>query len=306
MPFRHCLAAGLVAVIWGFNFIAVHASLEHFPPFLLVLLRWVCVAVPTVLFVPRPTAPLQHLIGYGVGFGTLQFLFFYWGMAAGMPTGLTSLVLQASAPFTVLLGVVFFREPLTVARALGVALAGAGLVLVASQRAAATGVLPFALVLAGALGWAFGNLASRAARPAEPMRFILWASVVPILPMALVSGVAEGPQVIGTAISTAGQAPWALAGLAYTCVAATAIGGALWSWLLARHPAGAVAPWSMLAPVTGLAAAVALLGERPSALEWVGCAVVVVGVITASTSPRSPRAWLRGSPAAPLRAPLPG
>src|SRR3546814_7950313 len=104
VPVNHRLLACSVAVMWGLNFIASHASLEHFPPLFLAALRFALIAVPTVLLVPRPAVELRWLIGYGLGFGTLQFLFLYWGMAAGMPAGLASLVLQASAPCPVLLG----------------------------------------------------------------------------------------------------------------------------------------------------------------------------------------------------------
>src|SRR3990170_2369134 len=108
MPISHRLLAMSVAVMWGLNFIAIDASLAQFPPFLLVALRFAIIAVPTVLLIPRPQVPVRWLLGYGIGFGTLQFLFLYWGMAVGMPTGLASLVLQSSAPFTVLLGAVVF------------------------------------------------------------------------------------------------------------------------------------------------------------------------------------------------------
>ena len=100
MPISHRLLAVSVAVMWGLNFIAIDASLSQFPPFLLVALRFALIAVPTLLLVPRPQVPLRWLLGYGLGFGTLQFLFLYWGMAVGMPAGLASLVLQSSAPFT--------------------------------------------------------------------------------------------------------------------------------------------------------------------------------------------------------------
>lgn len=40
--------------------------------------------------------------GYGLGFGTVQFGLLFLAIDTGMPTGLASLVLQASAPFTVL------------------------------------------------------------------------------------------------------------------------------------------------------------------------------------------------------------
>ncbi len=94
MSNSHRLLAVSVAVMWGLNFLAIHASLEQFPPFLCVALRWTLLAIPAILFVPRPRVPLRWLLGYGIGFGILQFVFLYWAMGAGMPTGLASLVLH--------------------------------------------------------------------------------------------------------------------------------------------------------------------------------------------------------------------
>ena len=104
LPTSHRLLACLVALIWGVNFLAIHASLDQFPPLFLVALRFTLLAVPTLLLVPRPQVPTRWLVGYGLGFGVLQFTFLYTGMAAGMPAGLASLVLQASGPFTLILG----------------------------------------------------------------------------------------------------------------------------------------------------------------------------------------------------------
>ncbi len=59
--------------------------------------------MPTVLLVPRPRIPIGRLLLVGTGLGVLQFAFLYLSMASGMPSGLASLVLQASAPFTVVL-----------------------------------------------------------------------------------------------------------------------------------------------------------------------------------------------------------
>ena len=79
MPPRHVLLAVGVAVVWGINFLAIHASLEQFPPLFLVALRFGVMAIPTLLFVPRPKVRLRWLIGYGLGFGTLQFIGLYLG-----------------------------------------------------------------------------------------------------------------------------------------------------------------------------------------------------------------------------------
>lgn len=284
MPIRHRLLAVLVALIWGINFVAIHASLSQFPPFLLAAIRFTLIAVPTIVLVPRPRVPLRWLLGYGLGFGTLQFLFLYWGMAAGMPAGLASLVLQASAPFTVVLGAALLRERVGRRAAIGTLVAMAGLVVVGWERAGGAALIPFLLTLAGALGWAIGNICSRRAGASEPLHFTLWMSVVPPLPMFALSLVTEGPGRIVRSLAGAlsMDAIGALAGLAYTVVLATVVGSGIWTWLLARHPAGVVSPFSMLVPGFGIVASWIVLGERVTAAELVGAAFVVAGVVFGS------------------------
>lgn len=281
------LLAASVAVLWGLNFIAIHASLETFPPLFLVGLRFLVMAIPTVLLVPRPQVPLRWLLGYGLGFGTFQFIGLYLGMDAGFPVGLASLVLQASAPFTVLLGAWLLRERVTSRRALGVAVAVAGLAVVGVSRASASDTWwPFLLVVLGGLGWAFGNLSSRLAQAEHPLRLTLWMSVVPPIPMFALSLVVEGPGRISDALvaSVEPDALPAWAGLAYTVVLGTVVGSGIWVWLLSRHPAGVVAPFSMLVPVVGILAAWILLAEQPAPLEVLGGLLVVGGVLWSSRS----------------------
>ncbi|MFX0539817.1 EamA family transporter [Ornithinimicrobium sp. Y1847] len=288
MPTRHVLLAVLVAVLWGLNFLAIHASLQHFPPIFLVALRFALLAVPTILLVPRPQAPLRWLVGYGLGFGTLQFFGLYLGMAAGFPAGLASLVLQASAPFTVVLGVLLLRERLSPRGALGVLVAVAGLAVVGVTRAEATSWLPFLLVVLGALGWALGNLASRLAAPPKPLHLTLWMSVVPPLPMLALSLALEGPGEVWRALAASGSAAAvpAWVGLAYTVLLGTVVGSGIWVWLMKQHPAGVVAPFSMLVPVVGVLAAWWVLGERPALLELAGGVLVVGGVLLAARAAR--------------------
>ncbi|WP_067437875.1 EamA family transporter [Nocardioides jensenii] len=284
MPTNHRLLAVCVAVMWGLNFIAIHASLEHFPPLFLVALRFALIAAPTLLLVPRPDVELRWLLGYGVGFGTLQFLFLYWGMAAGMPAGLASLVLQASAPFTVLIGVTIGCDRLGARRSVGILVAVAGLALVGWQRAESAALLPFLLVLAGAFGWAIGNVCNARAKAPNPLHLTLWMSVVPVLPMLVLALVLEGPQRIADSLTglddpTAGPA-WL--GLVYTVLIGTVAGSGVWSWLMTRHPAGVVAPFSMLVPVVGMSAAWIMLGETVSTGELAGATLVVAGVLLGS------------------------
>ncbi len=299
VPVRHQLLAVAVATMWGLNFLAIEASLAHVPPFFLVALRFAVIAVPTLLWVPRPQVPLRWLVGYGLGFGTVQFLFLYWGMAVGMPAGLASLVLQASAPFTLVLGATLLSERVGPRGVAGVVVAAAGLAVVGWHRAETASLLPFLLTLAGALGWAVGNVCSRQARPPRPLHLTLWMSVVPPLPMGLLALVVEGPERIATAMTTLATPGGllALAGLAYTVLVGTVVASGVWTWLMARHPASSVAPFSMLVPVVGMSSAWLVLGERVSPTELAGGGLVVGGVLLATLS--------RGGARLPAPAPHP-
>ena len=301
MPSRDRLLAALVAVLWGANFLAIHVGLQHFPPLFLAALRFAVIALPTVLFVPRPQVRLRWLLGYGLGFGTLQFLFLFVAMDVGMPTGLASLVLQASAPFTVVLGAVLLRERLTGRQAVGIGLAVLGLAAIAVARAQSAALLPVILTLAGALGWALGNLCSRLAVPPNPLHLALWMSVVPPVPLLLASWAVEGP-VAGWDALRAAFTPEGMPGLlavAYIAGLATVLGTGIWTTLMRRHPAGVVAPYSLLVPVVGMGLAALVLGERPSVVELVAAAVIVGGVLLGTPRPVAAPMW---STAQPVRA----
>jgi drug/metabolite transporter (DMT)-like permease len=286
---RDRLLAAVVAVLWGANFLAIHVGLEHFPPLLLAALRFLVLAIPTVLLVPRPRVPLRWLLGYGLGFGTVQFLFLFVAMDVGMPTGLASLVLQASAPFTVLLGALLLRERMGVRQVAGITLAVVGLLAIAVAQAHAAALIPLLLTLVGALGWAFGNLAARLADAPNPLHLTLWMSVVPPVPLLAASLLTEGPAAdwaaVRAAVTPAGV-PGLLA-IAYLAILATVLGSGIWTALMRRYPAGVVAPYSLLVPVVGIGLAAAALGERPSVVELVAGVVIIGGVLLGTPRPPS-------------------
>src|SRR4051794_24466733 len=284
VPMRDRLLALFVAVCWGINFPATALALEHFPPLFMVALRFGLVAVPALLFVPRPSVPRRWLIGVGLGIGLLQFAFLYLGMAAGMPSGLASLVLQASAPFTVLIAGAWLHERLTARQFAGVALAVLGLALIAVHRAQAAAWAPVVLTLCGGLGWAIGNVCSRRAQAPNALHLTLWSAVVPPLPMLALALVVEGPERIGRSLTgafTAAALP-AVLGLLYIVVVATLVGYGLWNTLLSRHPSNVVAPFSMLVPVVGVLASWLAFDEVPDGVEIGAGVLVVCGVLIAS------------------------
>ena len=64
----------------------------------------------------------------------------------------------------------------------------------------------------------------------------------------------------------------------YTAWLASLVGYGIWNTLLARHPAAAVVPYTMLVPVVGLTTAWLVQGEAPNAWEAAGGALLLLGV----------------------------
>jgi len=201
-----------------------------------------------------------------------------------MPVGLASVVIQASAPFTVILAAVLLRERLSGQQLIGISVAVVALAVIAAHRAQVAALLPVLLVLAAGLGWAIGNIGTRKAAAPNALHFTLWVSVVPPIPLFLLSMLVEGPARIGDSLSTVFtlEALPAVLGLLYVVLISTVFGYGVWTQLLAKYPSSTVAPFSMLVPPVGVAAAWLVFGEVPDLLELIAGAVVVGGVLFAS------------------------
>ncbi|MGC0418657.1 EamA family transporter [Embleya sp. AB8] len=282
------LRAVLVSVIWGVNFVAIDASLGDFPPFLLAALRFALVAFPAVLFVKRPQVGWRVLVGVGLTVNVGQFAFLFSAMHAGMPAGLSSVVIQCQAMFTVLGAVVLLREIPGRTRLISLGLAAAGMAVIAFGRGQGASVWPFLLVLGAGASWGLGNVLTRKAGIPGGLGLVVWSALVAPLPLLALSLTVEGPTKDWESLTTAS---WSgVAGLAFTVALSSWLGYGMWFALLSRHSASAVAPYGLLVPIVGILTAWAVLGERPTWIEATGAAVVVIGIALASLPRRTPPA----------------
>jgi len=283
VPLKDQLLAVLVVVIWGTNFVVVDEGLDGVPPLLFVAMRFVVVLLPAVFLVKRPAARWQDvaLVGAFMSFG--QFGLLYLALAAGMPPGLASLVLQAQVLFTVLIATLSLGERPTRRQVVAIGIGAIGLALVGFGRSATTPLVALLLTLAAALSWAIGNVLSRRIRSASGLSLTVWSAVWVPVPMFLLSLVVDGPDEVGHALThLPATAIWATF---YTAYLASLVGYGTWNLLLGRHPAAAVVPFALLVPVVGMLAAWLVQGETPNLAETVGGVLLLVGV--AATTLRS-------------------
>ena len=281
---RDLLLALLVVAIWGVNFVFIRWGVEAVPPLFLTGLRYLCAAVPAVFFIKRPKVGLAILISYGLAIGFAQFGLLFTAIKLGMPAGLASLVIQVQAFFTIALALVFLGEKLNRYQALGAIIAIVGIAAIASERFEVTALVPLLMVILGAFFWGVANIASKKAGQIDMLSFVVWGSLVPILPLFALSLVVEGPTAIIASMTGIGVRTILV--IAFNGYAATILGFGLWSYLLARYPASLIAPFSLLVPVAGIASTIVLLGETVSTMEILGSLLVFIGLLLNVFGPR--------------------
>ncbi|MDK9695806.1 MAG: EamA family transporter [Siculibacillus sp.] len=284
MPIGSLLLALMVVAIWGFNFVVISVGLADVPPLFLTALRFVFAAFPAVFFLRRPPVTWRLFLGFGLIFGVVKFGLLFVGMKAGMPAGLSSIVLQMQAFFTIAFAWAALGERPLPIQILGGAVAIAGIAVIGATRWQGAGLLPFALVIAAAASWGVSNILTKKAGRIDMLAFIVWISLVPILPLLALSLAFEGWEAIA---ATLAHPSWTAVGaVAYLAGPTTLFGYGVWSFLLSRHPAATVAPLTLLVPIFGMGSAALVLGEPFGGIEMIGAGLVFVGLVVNVLGPR--------------------
>ncbi|HEY7039582.1 MAG TPA: EamA family transporter [Methylomirabilota bacterium] len=292
---RHLALAIGVVVIWGLAFVATRVALDDFSPPLLTALRFLIAALPAALL-PRPRVGARDLVLVGTFLFTGQFLFQFFGIAAGTPPGLASVVVQTQALFTILFSALALHERPSSRQWTGGALALAGLALVAVTVGGDLTVAGLGLCAASAVSWGVGNVLVKRLPSADLLGSMVWMSLVPPLPALVVAVWLDGLDGIGRAILAAS---WrGLGSVLYLGLVATIVGYAIWSRLLRRYPAATVAPFALLVPFVAAGGSSIAFGERFGPLRLAGMALVLLGLAVIVIS--RPRRWVT-DPAAPSR-----
>ncbi len=292
---RDLLLTLAIVAVWGYTFVPIKVALREVPPFALAAVRFALAALPLVFFIRRPAMPWRYVVGYGVAIGVLQFGLLFLGMKLGMPAGLSSLVIQLQVFFTIGLAVALDGDRISRYNLMGAGVAVIGVVLLGAHKLGAgeTGTfVGFMLVIAAGLAWAVGNIiAKRGAGEHAPDMFglVVWSSLVPPLPLAVISYAFEG----GPA---AVQAVVGMSALAWACLFVMAYGATLfgfgsWNALLHRYPTPLISPFALLIPVSGLASGALFLGESLAPLQIAGVVLVFAGLVVNTYAPRV-TSWL--------------
>ncbi len=284
LPLRHFLLALAVVAIWGSNFVVIKYALHTLPPMTLAALRFGFAFVPACFFLRRPAVGLGNLAGYGVLIGVGQFGLLYLAMRSQISPGLASLVVQTQVFFTLLLAVGLRGERVMATTWLGLLLAAGGVIVIASHTDGTTTWLGLAMVLAAAFSWACANLLTQRAGRIDMLAYVVWSSAFAVPPLIVLALLVDGPAQVAAGLAASDLGTWAA--VLWQSIGNTLFGYGVWSWLLARHPAGRIVPMALLVPVFGMGSAAALLGEPLPAWKLIAAALVMAGLAINLFGPR--------------------
>ncbi len=275
--------AVLVAVIWGLGFVASRLALDELSPALMTAMRFAIAAVPC-LFVRRPKVSWTVLIAISTTLFLGQFLAQSWAIAHGVPVGLTSVIVQSQALFTVAFAALAYREIPRRLQMTGIGVAAIGLLMICGTVGFDFSAGAFAVLLISPVSFAIGNLLLRQARDVPMFDLFAWLCLVPPLPLLALALAVDGPQATWHSLwqmSLTGWASMLFIGAISTCVAYW-----LWGRLLRDHTAAQVVPFALLVPFVGAAASSVVFGETFGPLRLAGMLTVVGGIAVMLLSKR--------------------
>jgi drug/metabolite transporter (DMT)-like permease len=298
-PNRLVMAAsiGLVVVVWAVNFIAAKIGLRYLPPLTMASFRvaiagmsmvpayFVCSRLPVFAdarrarlkgFTRRDLWTFIYLGFFGV---VVNQMCFTMGLRYTSVSH-AAVIVGMSPIYTLALAVLFRLERATWHKVVGMAMAFAGIAVLASENGISPrspSLLGDAITMTGSLGFAtYAVLGKRVAGRYDALTmaaFNHFAGAIIILPVALHQARALGPFSRWRAI------PWqGWLALLYMAICSSALAYIFYYWLLRYLEASQLSAFTYLLPVLAVILGIVWLGERGSAMQIVGGALALGGV----------------------------
>lgn len=262
-----------VAAIWGLGFVFAKAAIAHFPPILLMAFRFSVTALALVWFVRPPFGHMTALFWIALISAAIQYSLTFTGLI-GLDASVTALVVQLEVPFLVLIGAVALKEAPGLRKWLGIALAFAGVALIAGEPKTAAAWGSVLLVVSGAFFWAVGQAMIRSLKDIDGLTVTAWIAVLAAPQLFIMSFLFEGQQL--EAVQTARPVVWIA--VLYLGLIMTALGYGIWYSLVRKNPVSLVAPFLLLLPVFSVLGGAVFLDEVMNWQTLLGGLIVISGV----------------------------
>ena len=280
---RSVTLAVLVSILWGGNLVSIRIGVDSVPPLWSAFWRMALGVVVVTAWTLRSGLKVRPAKGEGWPLFILGALFTAQVGLLNSGTPMTSpafgvVILNSYAVFANITGHFFpgMEKPLNGVRALGLALALAGVaVLTFGQGASSLAPDPLKgnlLLILSALLLGIRQVYTRwLVQRIDPARTVVWQLGWSV-PLFFVLAVISEPPVYGHVTREA------IAAICYQGFIVAGICFIVWAELLKRHPAGTLSMFAFLVPITGIALSSFFFGEPVRATLFAGGVLVLAGV----------------------------
>ncbi len=268
----------VLALIWGYNWVAIKIATNDSDAYFLSAARSVLGTVclfGAVIATRRSLRPTRWFPTLVLGLLQTSAFTLLTVLAVAVSGAGKTAVLVYTMPFwVVLLAWPILHERVTRWGLAALALAAVGLALVLSPIDLGAKLPGEALAIGGAIAWAVSAVYGKVLRmryTIDLLALTAWQMLWGSIPLVTIAAFLPHHAIHVTL-------PFILA-LAYIAIPGTGLAWLLWMFVLSRLKAGVAGVASLLTPVVGVASAWIQLGERPSSLELLGLACIVVALI---------------------------
>lgn len=270
MSARELLALLAVSAVWGFHLVVIKTAVGAAPPIFYAAMRMSLVAVLMAAFLRWRPGQMLKLLAAGLCLGGLNYALMFTGIRHATASS-SAIAIELYAPFATILSVMFLKEKVGWRRTLGIALAFAGVAIIALGRPnvviSGGGAGPnvgfgVGLVALAALTEAAGAILVTRTQGLKPHQLLAWYALFGSLSLWAATGLLETNQIAALKASN-----WLLVGgaVVYSAVLASIFSHTLYYWLLQRLPVSQVAPSALLTTLLAITFSVLFLGDK---LTW--------------------------------------
>ena len=276
MNLKDTFLASLVPIFLGFGFVIAKPAMEYFPPMLLMGMRFVFAASILIWWFPIPRGFLKKIFIASLIANTLQYGLTYTGLSF-IDASAAVLLVQTEVPFGVIFAYFMLKEKPTTRSLVGITIAFVGVYVLTGSPNLDGKFIGVALVVVGSGVWALGQvLVKPLSKEINPLALVAWMALFSGPILIALSAIFDGNTI--NYFKTANFNSWMIA--IYLGFIMQPITYGCFYYVLKNNPIYKVLPIvTMGIPLTGLLAAIFLLGEKPTEELFIGGAIIIIGVI---------------------------
>ena len=276
MTIKDTLIASLVPIFLGFGFVIAKPAMIDFPPVLLMGLRFTFAASILIWWFPIPKGYLLRIFIASLVANTIQYSVTYSGLNL-IDASAAVLLVQTEVPFGVLFAYFMLKEKPNIRSLFGILVAFVGVYILTGSPSLEGKFLGIFLTILGSSIWALGQvLVKPLSKELNPLALVAWLALFSGPILILLSNILDGNSI--DYIKSASTNSWLIA--IYLGFFMQPVTYGCFYYVLKNNPLYKVLPIvTMGIPLTGLLAAILLLGESPTNELYLGGIIILLGVV---------------------------